>query len=149
MAFRTPHFLYSSLLSGISCRTPAPVGWRKRFQFAPATSPAIGSDRKLHSAIWPPLIFVNLLLALWAYKVCDKRMRLIMMQCLTLIIFQNKLIYLPYLPFGARKETIQDYTPGLLGLDWMTTKVRTRDGRKLSACVAEIRLAPVNGFQLC
>ena len=89
-----------------------------------------------------------MLLALWAYKVCDKEMRLNIVQCLTLIIFQNKLIYLPYLPFGARKETILDYTPELLGFDWMTPKVRTRDGRKLSTCVAEIRLVQVHGFQL-
>jgi len=31
-------------------------------------------------------------------------MRLNMVQCIMLIIFQNKLIYLPYIPYGARKE---------------------------------------------
>ena len=41
-----------------------------------------------------------------------------------LIILQNKLIYLPYLPPGARQETIEDYLPQLLGLDWTTTEVR-------------------------
>jgi hypothetical protein len=56
-----------------------------------------------------------------------------------LIILQNKLIYLPYIPFGARQETIQEYSPQLLGFDWTTTEVRTRDGKKLVACVSEIR----------
>lgn len=58
-----------------------------------------------------------------------------------MIIFQNKLIYLPYIPYGARKETIQDYTLHLLGVDWTTTEVKTQDGKKLSTCVTEIRLA--------
>jgi len=56
-----------------------------------------------------------------------------------LIILQNKLIYLPYIPPGARQETIEDYKPQVLGLDWATTEVRTRDSKKLVACVAEIR----------
>lgn len=121
---------------------------RKRFQFAPNIRPPFSSHRHLQSAFWPPLLVVNLLVALWAYKVCDKEMRLNTVQCLTLIIFQNKLIYLPYLPLGARKETIQEYESQLLGFDWTTTKVKTRDGRKLSTCVAEIRLVHVHGFQL-
>ena len=65
-----------------------------------------------------------------------------------MIIFQNKLIYLPYIPYGARNETIQDYTPQLLGLDWTSTEVRTRDGKKLSTCVAEIRLALLQAVTL-
>jgi hypothetical protein len=67
-----------------------------------------------------------------------------------LIILQNKLIYLPYIPFGARQETIQEYRPQLLGFDWTTTEVRTRDGKKLVACVSEIRfqLPPVPATQL-
>lgn len=64
------------------------------------------------------------------------------------IIFQNKLIYLPYIPYGARKETIQDYTSDLLGPDWTTTEVRTRDGKKLSTCVTEIRLASLHAETL-
>ena len=79
---------------------------------------------------------------------CSIRMRLITVQCIMMIIFQNKLIYLPYIPYGARKETIQDYTPQLLGLDWTTSEVRTRDGKKLSTCVAEIRLVLLHAATL-
>jgi len=148
MPLRSSRFLYSSLLSGVVSPLIAPVSFRGRFQFAPNIRPAFASHRRLHQAVWPPLIFVNFLLALWAYKVCDKEMRLNTVQCLTLIIFQNKLIYLPYIPLGARKETIQEYEAQLLGVDWTTTKVRTRDGRKLSTCIAEIRLVHVHGVQL-
>ena len=77
MTFRSSRFLCSSLLSGRSCPSIAPLLYRKRFQFAPSIRPAISSHRQFHSAIWTPLIFVNVLLALWAYKVCDKEMRLI------------------------------------------------------------------------
>jgi len=99
-------------------------------------------QRSIHTAFWPPLVLGQLLFGLWAYKVehflsCT----LISLQCLMLIIFQNKLIYLPYIPAGARKETIQEYRPQLLGFDWTTSEVRTRDGKSLSTCVAEIRLA--------
>lgn len=57
-----------------------------------------------------------------------------------LIAFQNKLIYLPYIPPGARNESLKDYQPQLLGFDWKTTEVKTRDGKRLGTCVAEIRL---------
>jgi len=63
-----------------------------------------------------------------------------MVQCLMLILFQNKLIYLPYIPLGARTETIKQYIPQLLGFDWTTAEIITRDGKKLTACVAQIRL---------
>ena len=63
-----------------------------------------------------------------------------MLQSLMLIAFQNKLIYLPYIPPGARNETIKDYHLQLLGFDWKTTEVRTRDGKRLGTCVAQIRL---------
>ena len=107
---------------------------------------AFAPHRSLHTALWPPLVFANILLALWAYKVRfvfsdNRRMRLNFgwAQCMMLIILQNKLIYLPYIPSGARQETIEQYRPQLLGLDWTTTEVRTRDSKKLLACVAEIR----------
>ena len=96
--------------------------------------------RTLHTALWPPLVFGELLLALWAYKVDTLSCGLILLQCLMLIIFQNKLIYLPYIPVGARKETIQEYRTQLLGFDWTTSEVRTPDGKSLSTCVAKIRL---------
>ena len=95
----------------------------------------------MHTALWPPLVFGELLLALWAYKVDTLSCGLILLQCLMLIIFQNKLIYLPYIPVGARKETIQEYRTQLLGFDWTTSEVRTPDGKSLSTCVAQIRLA--------
>jgi uncharacterized protein len=58
-----------------------------------------------------------------------------------LIAFQNKLIYMPYIPPGARKESIKDYQPQLLGFDWSTAEVRTQDRKRLATCVAKIRLA--------
>jgi hypothetical protein len=63
-----------------------------------------------------------------------------MLQSLMLIAFQNKIIYMPYIPLGARKETIKDYQPQLLGFDWSTAEVKTKDGKKLGTCVAKIRL---------
>lgn len=108
--------------------------------FFPSVRGATGAHHSLHTALWPPLVFAQLLLSLWAYKVCHKQARLNMVQCLMMIIFQNKLIYLPYIPYGARKETIQDYIPQLLGFNWATLEIKTRDGERLTTCTAEIRL---------
>jgi hypothetical protein len=135
MTSRSFHFLCSSLLSGRGWCFRPPLSYRNWVQFPPKSRPAIPSQRLLHSGLWPPFFFANLLVVVLAYKVWDKQMRLIIVQCLTLIIFQNKLIYLPYIPFGA---------PQVLGVDWTVTKVKTRDGTKLSTCVAQIRLVHVH-----
>jgi uncharacterized protein len=145
MGYRTTQLLF---LGNRPYRFTVGYNYRNRRIFFPSTQGAIIAHHSLHTALWPPLVFAQLLLALWAYKVCYKQARLNMVQCLMMIIFQNKLIYLPYIPYGARKETIQDYVPQLLGFDWTTLEINTRDDKKLTTCVAEIRFVQLHASTL-
>jgi len=44
----------------------------------------------------PPVVFVDLLGALWAWT------------CMMMVVFQNKIIYMPGIPLNARRERIAD-----------------------------------------
>lgn len=75
------------------------------------------TSRCLSQLIQVPLIFGGLFIALWSWK------------SLSLILFQNKIIYMPYL---GRGEQVKDYkTPGVA---WHTTHLRTADGPTLTLC---------------
>uniref|UniRef100_L2G8G3 Alpha beta superfamily n=1 Tax=Colletotrichum fructicola (strain Nara gc5) TaxID=1213859 RepID=L2G8G3_COLFN len=63
--------------------------------------------RQLHDAfLLPPLYFTGLLLALWTWK------------CFMMVVFQNKIIYMPGLPPTARRERIEDYEKQCWGVRW-------------------------------
>lgn len=57
-----------------------------------------------------------------------------------MVVFQNKIIYMPGVPLGARKETITDYKPLCSGIQWKEVKIPTQDGNLLGAAVAEVRV---------
>ncbi|KAK1704237.1 Alpha/Beta hydrolase protein [Colletotrichum lupini] len=91
-------------------------------------TPHIGLTHKRHfraEALYlPPLVFTGLLLTLWTQK------------CLAMIIFQNKIIYMPGLPPNARRERIQDYAKQCWGVQWEEKRIRAADGTDLALCVA-------------
>ncbi|KDN64329.1 hypothetical protein CSUB01_05121 [Colletotrichum sublineola] len=74
----------------------------------------------------PPLVFTGLLVALWTQK------------CIAMVIFQNKIIYMPGLPPNARSERIQDYTKQCWGVPWEEKRVQAADGTDLALCVASM-----------
>ncbi|OLN81722.1 Protein ABHD13 [Colletotrichum chlorophyti] len=84
--------------------------------------------RQLHAeALYlPPLYFTGLLLALWTWK------------CLMMVVFQNKIIYMPGLPPNARRERIQDYAKQCWGVQWEEKRVQAADGTDLALCVASV-----------
>ncbi|KAI9665306.1 MAG: hypothetical protein M1831_001743 [Alyxoria varia] len=53
-----------------------------------------GFSSTIITVLTPPAVFLGLLLALWAYK------------CLMMVIFQNKIIYMPSVPPFSRREEI-------------------------------------------
>ena len=85
--------------------------------------------RRLHlnPFITPPLLFCGLLAALWTWK------------CIMLVVFQNKIIYMPGLPPNARRETIADYEAECRGIQWREERIRSTDNTKLALCVADVR----------
>ncbi|TVY54294.1 Monoacylglycerol lipase ABHD12, partial [Lachnellula suecica] len=78
------------------------------------------------TVLLPPLVFSGLLLALWTWK------------CLMMVVFQNKIIYMPGLPPNARREKIDDYRRQCGGVEWREEKIRSLDGTLISLCVASV-----------
>jgi len=55
-----------------------------------------------------------------------------------MIIFQNKIIYMPGVPLGARHERIEDYAGVCSGIKWKEVQIPTSDGHILRGAVAEV-----------
>ena len=72
----------------------------------------------------PPAIFTGLVLSLWAYK------------CLMMVLFQNKIIYMPSVPPFARGEKLKDYVTSCFSVVWQEERITSLDGTRLSLCVS-------------
>ena len=64
----------------------------------------------------PPAVFGGLLITLWAYK------------CLMMVIFQNRIIYMPNLPPFSRSEKVSDYEGECRPIKWSEETLKTSDG---------------------
>ncbi|EEP78183.1 conserved hypothetical protein [Uncinocarpus reesii 1704] len=85
--------------------------------------------RQIHIPIPPPLIppivFTGLFFTLWIYK------------CIMMVVFQNRIIYMPSMPPGARREKIEDYAGLCGGVRWVERRTRAADGVELGLCVSD------------
>lgn len=79
----------------------------------------------------PPAIFTGLLLGLWTWK------------CFWIIVMQNKLLYLSWLPPFSRSDKISDYLAECKPVQWEEKQIRSLDGTKLAVC--EGRIQPSEG----
>lgn len=75
-----------------------------------------------------PVVFAGLFVALWTWKCC------------MLVLFQNKIIFMPGMPPNSRSESIADYAGQCAGIKWREERVRALDGTNLALCVAEVPL---------
>ncbi|KAI3324504.1 alpha/beta-hydrolase [Xylariaceae sp. AK1471] len=75
-----------------------------------------------------PVVFGGLFVSLWTWK------------CFMMVVFQNKIIYMPGLPPNSRWEKIHDYRDRLGGILWREERVRTADGKDLALCVSDLEL---------
>ncbi|KAI5864857.1 alpha/beta-hydrolase [Durotheca rogersii] len=75
-----------------------------------------------------PVVFGGLFVSLWTWK------------CFLMVIFQNKMIYMPGLPPNARQEKIRDYASRCGGIQWREERVRAADGTDLALCVTDVDL---------
>ncbi|KAJ5563782.1 hypothetical protein N7513_000024 [Penicillium frequentans] len=78
----------------------------------------------------PPIIFVGLLLTLWTWK------------CFWIIVMQNKLLYLSWLPPFSRSEQISEYKHECKPVQWAEKRLRSLDGTKLAICEGYIPESP-------
>lgn len=56
-----------------------------------------------------------------------------------MVLFQNRIIYMPRMPPGARAERIADYTPFCAGIEWTEERIRSSDGTQLALCVSSVQ----------
>ncbi|KAI3340604.1 alpha/beta-hydrolase [Ustulina deusta] len=62
-----------------------------------------------------------------------------------MVVFQNKIIYMPGLPPNSRWEKINDYRDRLGRISWREERVRAADGTDLALCVADLELGSDKG----
>ena len=95
----------------------------------------------LSAFLTPPFVFLGLLVTLWTYK------------SLMLVLFQNKIIYMPSVPPLSRSEKIEDYAASCRPVVWKQEKIRAADGTKLALAVGEIpqtnREGDLKGGSVC
>lgn len=80
----------------------------------------------LTAVITPPAVFAGLLVTLWTYK------------CLMMVVFQNKIIYMPSVPPFSRAEKVEDYASQCRPVRWTEHRLRSADGtalRLLESCM--------------
>lgn len=97
---------------------------------SPPQSPVNGVTRRgiidvVSPLLLPPLVFSGLVVTLWTWK------------CMMMILFQNKIIYMPGLPPNTRRERISDYANQCAGITWREERTRSSDGVQIGMCVAE------------
>ena len=73
-----------------------------------------------------PLTFTGLLITLWAYK------------CLMMVLFQNKIIYMPSMPPFARSEKLEDYAIQCKPVTWREERIEANDGVGLALAIGNI-----------
>ncbi|EPE30758.1 alpha/beta-Hydrolase [Glarea lozoyensis ATCC 20868] len=81
---------------------------------------------EIPAVLLPPVVFTGLVFCLWTWK------------CFMMVIFQNKIIYMPGIPPNARREKISDYKNQCAGIQWREEKIRSLDSTPISLCVASV-----------
>ncbi len=71
------------------------------------------------AVLLPPVVFGGLLISLWAYK------------CLMMVVFQNKIIYMPSVPPFSRSEKVSDYAARCRPVEWIERDLKAVDGTAL------------------
>jgi hypothetical protein len=90
--------------------------------------PSPGCMRPLHVApfLVPPLLFTGLFVGLWCWK------------CAMMVLFQNTIIYNPFLPPNARSMTIDEVSRDCGRLKWREERIKSLDGTEIALCVADV-----------
>ncbi|KAF5017723.1 hypothetical protein F66182_10321 [Fusarium sp. NRRL 66182] len=90
--------------------------------------PVTGYRRTLHVApfLMPPLVFSGLFVALWCWK------------CAMMVLFQNTIIYNPFLPPNARSMRINEFSRDCGGIKWREERIKSLDGTEIALCVSDV-----------
>lgn len=77
-------------------------------------------------------MFTGLLIGLWIWK------------CFMMVVFQNKIIYMPGMPPNARRERIADWASQCGDIQWTEERTKATDRTELAMAVATIALPKGN-----
>jgi hypothetical protein len=113
-------------------RTATPWMWRPRKSVVRCDYGYGMVKRQIHigQVLMPPAIFTGLFLALWCYK------------CIMLVLFQNAIIYNPFLPPNARSMRISDFSRQCGGIEWREDRIKSLDGTEIALCISEMSCGP-------
>ena len=89
----------------------------------------------LTSVLIPPAVFGGLLVTLWTYK------------CLMMIVFQNRIIYMPSVPPFSRSEQIADYANQCRPVQWAEHSLQSVDGTALKLIEGRLNAESSSGRQ--
>lgn len=78
------------------------------------------------SILLPPAVFLGLVGTLWFYKCC------------MMVLFQNKIIYMPSIPPFSRREEIETYRTTCHPVKWEEKRIKSEDKTELALCTGEI-----------
>ena len=106
-----------------------------RHRQTPVTLPANHHHHRsfltsLPTVLVPPIVFTGLLLALWTYKV------------VMTVVFQEKILYMSYMPPQTRSERIEDYAATCKPVEWQEVRINSLDGTNISLAVGSIPPPP-------
>jgi pimeloyl-ACP methyl ester carboxylesterase len=80
----------------------------------------------LPTVLVPPVVFTGLLLALWTYKV------------VMTVVFQEKILYMSYMPPQTRSERTEDYAATCKPVQWEEVRIKSLDGTNISLGVGSM-----------
>lgn len=81
---------------------------------------------QLPTYLVPPVVFTGLLIALWTYKV------------VMTVVFQEKILYMSYMPPQTRAERIEDYAATCKPVEWEEVRIKSLDGTNIALGVGSI-----------
>lgn len=89
-------------------------------------SRSIADGGLLSGFLLPPVLFVGLGVTLWTQK------------CIMMILFQNKIIYMPSIPPLSKFETADDYAAECRPVRWTEDSLVTKDRVHISLLLGEM-----------
>lgn len=115
--FVTAHGKRPGTLGSRCIQRPDALGNRARYSTLLSHVPSL---------LVPPLVFTGLLLSLWAYK------------CLMTVLFQDKIIYMPYMPPFTKSEKLEDYVAVCKPVEWREQYIASLDGTQVAICTGQV-----------
>lgn len=85
--------------------------------------------QSIPAVLVPPVVFSGLLVTLWTYK------------CLMMVIFQNKIIYMPSVPPFSRSEKVSDYASQCIPFTWSEHDMKSTDGTAIKILESGLQIA--------